>query len=42
MDGLLETYPAPEKESDQMAWTAHMNSLTAVAEETILKELVYC
>ena len=42
MDGLLETYPAPEKESDQMAWTAHMNSLTAMAEETILKELVYC
>lgn len=42
MDGLLKTYPAPEKESDQMAWTAHMNSLTAMAEETILKELVYC
>lgn len=42
MDGLLENYPAPAKESDQMAWTAHMNSLMAMAEETILKELVYC
>ena len=34
-------YPAPEKESDPMAWTAHMNSLTAMAEESILTELVY-
>ena len=41
MKGLLERYPAPEKESDPMAWTAHMNSLTAMAEESILTELVY-
>ncbi|MCI6004322.1 MAG: TnpV protein [Blautia sp.] len=41
MDGLLMTYPAPDKEADQMKWTAHMNSLTAMAEETVLKELVY-
>ncbi|MDO5425157.1 MAG: TnpV protein [Eubacteriales bacterium] len=41
MDGLLTTYPAPDKEADQMKWTAHMNSLTAMAEETVLTELVY-
>ncbi|MCI6043454.1 MAG: TnpV protein [Dorea sp.] len=41
MDGLLMTYPAPDKDADQMKWTAHMNSLTAMAEETVLKELVY-
>ncbi|MCU6761946.1 TnpV protein [Brotonthovivens ammoniilytica] len=41
MDGLLTTYPAPDKETDPMAWTAHMNSLTQMAEETVLTELVY-
>nr|WP_303007474.1 TnpV protein [uncultured Anaerostipes sp.] len=41
MDGLLTAYPAPDKETDQMKWTAHMNSLTAMAEETVLTELVY-
>ena len=41
MEGLLMKYPAPDKETDQMAWTAHMNSLTQMAEETVLTELVY-
>ena len=41
MAGLLKQYPAPDKEKDQLAWTAHMNSLQAMAEETILTELVY-
>ena len=41
MDGLLMTYPAPDKEADQMKWTAHMNMLTAMAEETVLTDLVY-
>ena len=41
MKGLLLKYPAPDKEKDQMAWVAHMNGLTAMAEESILKELVY-
>ncbi|WP_270601704.1 TnpV protein [Anaerostipes hominis (ex Lee et al. 2021)] len=41
MDGLLTTYPAPDKEADQMKWTAHMNMLRGMAEETILTELVY-
>ena len=38
---LLEKNPAPSKEENPMAWTAHMNSLTATAEESILSELVY-
>lgn len=41
MEGLLTKYPAPDKETDPMAWTAHMNSLTQMAEETVLTELVY-
>ena len=41
MERLLMKYPAPDKETDQMAWTAHMNSLTQMAEETVLTELVY-
>lgn len=42
MNGLLEHYPAPDKESDQMAWVTHMNGLVAMAEESILSEPVYC
>ena len=41
MAGLLKQYPAPDKEKDQLAWVAHMNSLQAMAEESILTELVY-
>ena len=41
MEGLLESYPAPEKKADPMAWTAHMNGLMAMAEESILTEVVY-
>ena len=41
MGNLLERFPAPDKEADQMAWAAHMNGLTAMAEETVLTELVY-
>ena len=35
MEKLLEKNPAPDKESDPMAWTAHMNALMATAEESI-------
>ena len=38
---MLLTNPAPDKETNQMGWAAHMNSLTAMAEEIVLKELVY-
>ena len=41
MEGLLQKYPAPDKAKDPMAWAAHMNSLTAMAEESVLTELVY-
>lgn len=41
MKGLLERYPAPDKETVQMEWVAHMNSLMSMAEESILTELVY-
>ena len=41
MEKLLEKNPAPSKEENPMAWTAHMNSLTVTAEESILTELVY-
>lgn len=41
MEKLLKNKPAPDKETDPMAWTAHMNALTAIAEESILTELVY-
>ena len=30
MAGLLKTVPGPDKEKDQLAWTAHMNSLQAM------------
>ena len=41
MKGLLKKYPAPDKEKDQLAWAAHLNNLTAMAEESVLIELVY-
>ncbi|NCB93970.1 MAG: TnpV protein [Clostridia bacterium] len=45
MEILIEqyrkTYPEPDKATDQMAWVAYINNLTAMAEENILTELVY-
>ena len=41
MQQLLKQYPAPDKESQQMGWVQHMNSLKAQAEEVILTELIY-
>ncbi len=41
MEGLLEKYPAPDKGKDPLAWAAHMNGLLAMAEESVLQELVY-
>lgn len=42
VERLLQKHPAPDKEVDPLAWTAHMNMLTAMAEETVLAEVVYC
>ena len=41
MQQLLKQYPAPDKESQQMAWVKHMNNLKAQAEELVLTELIH-
>ncbi|GFI46926.1 hypothetical protein IMSAGC019_02246 [Lachnospiraceae bacterium] len=41
VEGLLEKNPAPDKGKEPLTWAAHMNSLTAIAEEVVLQELVY-
>ncbi|MCL2776069.1 MAG: TnpV protein [Oscillospiraceae bacterium] len=41
MTDLLKENPPPDKSIDPMAWTVHMNSLKAQAEEIILTELIY-
>ena len=41
MAGLLEKNPAQDKETDAMAWVWHMNTLKAMAEEVVVKELIY-
>ena len=41
MKQLLKQNPAPDKESRQMAWVQHMNSLKAQAEELVMTELIY-
>ena len=38
---MLKSNPAPSKEN-QLGWVAHINGVTAAAEEIILSELVYC
>ena len=39
--GLLDQYPAPDKERAQLLWVAHMNGLKAQAEEVVVREVVY-
>jgi len=41
MTQLVKRDPPPSKESDQMGWVAHMNSLRYSAEEVVIAELVY-
>ena len=41
MAQLVKLTPAPDKESRQMAWVQHMNSLKAQAEELVMTELIY-
>ena len=38
---LEEKVPLPDKEKDQMAWVRAANQHRAIAEEIILKELIY-
>ena len=42
MTDLLEKNPAPDKETEQLAWVAHMYSLKVQAEESTVAELIYC
>jgi len=41
MSALLTSAPAPDKETQQMAWVQHLNALKAQAEEIIVAELIY-
>ena len=41
INSLLKQYPAPDKESQQMGWVQHVNSLKAQVEEMILTELIH-
>ena len=41
MKELSGKNPPPDKETDQMGWVSHMNSLKAQAEELIQNELIY-
>lgn len=39
---LLAKNPAPDKETQQLAWVQHMNMLKVQAEEIVVVELIYC
>ena len=41
VDHLVKAFPPPEKEVDPLGWAAHMNNLTTMAEESVLRELIY-
>lgn len=42
MQQYLEQNPAPDKETEQLAWARHMSSLKAQAEEIVMTELIFC
>lgn len=41
MTDLLEKNLAPDKEMDAMAWVRHMNMLKVMAEEVVVREVIY-
>ena len=41
MAGLLEKNPVPDRETDSMAWVRHMNLLKTMAEEVVVREVIY-
>lgn len=41
MAGLLEKNPAPDRETDVMAEVRHMDMLKAMAEEVVIREVIY-
>ena len=38
---MLEHNPAPDRNTDPMAWVRHMNAVRAQVEEIIREELIY-
>lgn len=42
MTELLENKPAPDKDTYQMAWVQHMNSLKVQAEGIVAAEIICC
>ena len=38
---LLKQFPAPDRDVDFVAYVGHINNLTAMAEETALRNLIY-
>jgi hypothetical protein len=38
---MLERDPPPNKETNPMAWTGHMNMTKMLAESTVIREIVY-
>ena len=38
---LQKQNPTPDKETDAMAWVAHMNLMKAMAEEVGVREVIY-
>nr|WP_243140746.1 TnpV protein [Dehalobacter restrictus] len=41
MAKLLQSSPVPDKATDPLGWTGHINSLRHSAVETVLAELIY-
>lgn len=41
IERMLENEPAPNKETDPMAWVGHMENLKALAEEVVTRELIF-
>ena len=38
---LLKQHPAPDRDTDFLAYVGHINNLTAMAEEVVLHDLIY-
>ena len=41
VDQLVKSFPPPDKTDDPLGWAAHMNGLAAMAEEGVMREIVY-
>ena len=41
VDQLAKSFPPPDKADDPLGWAAHMNGLVAMAEEGVMREIVY-